>query len=554
LAKHDRVTKLPNQYSLYEQVEKYTKDVELDDFALLYVNINNFDVLSNYLGHQVTDELLVTVANKLTTCLAEKDYVAKVDNSAFILLIPNYKDKDVIFDLAEQINDQLMDVIQVEEYEIYLMISIGISFYPENGDIPLTLIENAYSALYHAKKITERNYQIYSTEKDIQAHKKYMLERELRKALQEKEFTLYYQAQVSAKCGQIVSVEALIRWNHQDWGLVSPKEFIELAEEKHLIHHIGNWVIEEVCKQIKAWQEASLKVVPVAINVSPIQILKTDFVHGIETVLKNYDIDPAMIEIEITESILLKNEHKIKEDLRRLQELGIKIALDDFGTGYSTFHYLQQFDMNKIKIDQSFIQHIMQNDTYETKEAAIVSSFLHLAKGLDITVVAEGVESYEQLEFLRQHECDLVQGYIYSQAIEAEKFAVLLQDGYLTPKKRKKFIKPPEERRKYFRYRFPDHVIAQMEIIEVNHRQVNMGTATILVENISVGGLRFLSTLRLPINKNIKLKFHIILLGIDYELVGSLVYINEEIDDIFSYGVSFSINEGEKNRLSQTIN
>jgi len=172
LAKHERVTKLPNQYRLYEQVEHYTTDNQIADFALLYIEINNYDVLSNYLGYQVTDELLVTVVAELTTRLDDNDFLAKVDNSAFILLVPNYKQKTVIFDLAEEITDRLMDVIQVDEYEIYLVVSIGISFYPENGDVPLTLIENAYSALYHAKKITERNYQIYSTEKDIQSHKK----------------------------------------------------------------------------------------------------------------------------------------------------------------------------------------------------------------------------------------------------------------------------------------------------------------------------------------------------------------------------------------------
>lgn len=554
LAKHDRVTRLPNHDSFYDRLQAYTRDEKVADIALLYINLNNYTVLSNYLGYQLMDETLVTAKDRLMTCMEEGDYLAKVDDSAFILLVPNYQDKAGIFQLSEQVIDSLMDVIQIDEYEIYLTVSIGISFYPENGELPLTLIENAYSALYHAQKITEANYQIYSTEKDIQSHKKFMLERDLRKALENNEFELYYQAQISPRVGRLKSVEALIRWNHQDWGVVSPQEFIELAEETHLIHHIGNWVIEEVCKQIKSWQKKSLAVIPVAINISPIQILKTNFVDGIVAALEAHDIAPSLIEIEITESVLLKDEQKIIEDLQNLRKLGVKITLDDFGTGYSTFHYLQKLDIDKIKIDQSFIHQIMQNDTYETKEAAIVSSFLHLAKGLDIKVVAEGVETYEQLEFLQQHECDLVQGYIYSQAIEAEKFEKLLQEQYIKPQKRKKFVKPLHERRKYFRYIFTNPVIAQMEIIEVNHRKVNMGAATILLENISLGGLRFLSTLRLPINKNIKLAFHITILGHEYSFIGSLVYINEEVENIFSYGVSFEISEGEQNRLSRTIN
>lgn len=554
LAKNDALTALPNYNGLYEKLDELMQNDDTKTFALFYVGLDNFNWVTDYLGYQITEVALKNIANRLIAILPPKGYLARTDNDSFVFIIPNFKNKDFINQLAEKIIKTIENQIMVEEYELFISSSIGISFYPDNGDNKLILLENARTALYHAKKLGKNNYQIYSFDRDISSHKKYVLERDLRKAIQNEDFEIYYQPQVNPNSGVIEGAEALIRWNHKDWGVVSPAEFIPIAEEKHLIHHIGNWVIRTVCKQLQTWRNEGYTLYPISINISPIRFLKPGIVEVVKKELEHYQIPAKYLEIEITESILLQNEKNVSETLNALKELGIRIALDDFGTGYSSFHYLQKFNLDTLKIDKIFIQNLDSEDTSNIKEAAIVSSFLHLAKGLNMKVVAEGVEEYEQMEFLKQKECDLIQGYLYSKPVPVDKFEQMMKVRYLKPTKQKKYIKPEKERRKYFRFVFPFHLLAKMNITEVNERKVSLGYGTILVENISLGGIRFLSTLRLPVTSNIKLNFKLKLMNECFNIDGSLVYQNEEKPEIFSYGVSFSMTGEEQDELAEVIN
>lgn len=554
LAKYDPLTTLPNLSSLNEKIEKWILQGNIQSFALFYIDIDNFRTVNDSLGTEVGDGILKFSANRLRSLLPQKSYLAKVDSDAFVCLVPNYNDKDDIFILAENIMKNIGKKQVIHSYELYVTASIGISFYPDNATDRITLLNAAHTALYHAKRLGKNNYQIYSFDRDIGTHKKYLLEKDLRKAIECEEFEIHYQPQIDPKSGTIRSAEALIRWNHDEWGVVSPAEFIPLAEEKHLIHHIGDFVIRTVFQDLKVWKERELELFPISINVSPLRFLKHGLVQTLKDLLASTDIPAKYIQLELTESSLLEYDQLISHTLKDLKQLGIKIAIDDFGTGFSSFYYLQKYDFDTLKIDKSFIQ-TLEPETYsETKEAQIVSSLLYLGKQLNMTVVAEGVEEYEQLDFLIQKECDLIQGYIYSKPVSANTFEKMLRAKYLKPVKQKKYVKPKIERRSFYRFTFLHCLPAKMRITKMNDRNLSIGTATVLIENLSIGGARFLSTLRIPVISSMKLNFEFTIMKQTFNLDGYLTYIQEEMGEVFAYGVSFNILEGERDRLATVIN
>src|SRR5690625_499320 len=282
LAKYDPLTTLPNHHTLFEKLDSFISNDLISSFALFYLDLDNFNWINGSLGYQIGDIVLQKTANRLISIVPKDGYLAKLNNNEFIIVIPNYLSKEATFYFAEEVMDRIAEPINVKEYELHVTASIGISFYPENGDDKLNILENARTALYHAKNLGKNNYQIYAFDRDISSHKKYMLEQDLRQAIQKEEFELYYQPQVNPKSGTIIGTEALIRWNHKEWGAIPPDDFIPIAEERHLIHEIGDWVIKHVCKQLDKWRKQGLTLLPVAINVSPIRFLKP----GIVDVLK----------------------------------------------------------------------------------------------------------------------------------------------------------------------------------------------------------------------------------------------------------------------------
>ncbi|MFA1822258.1 EAL domain-containing protein [Virgibacillus oceani] len=549
-ATHDTLTLLPNQRSLYEKVDTLCEN-DKNQFALFYIDLDRFNVINDSLGYQIGDKVLINVANRLISILPENGYAARLGSNDFIIIIENYKYKEAIFSFAEKMITTIRERLTVKEYELHITTSIGISFYPEDGANKLTLIESAHSALYHAKQQGRNNYQIYSFSRDISSYKKYMLEKDMRKAIENEEFEIYYQPQVNAGSGIIESAEALIRWNHEEWGLVSPGEFIPLAEENHLIHHISDWVIKEVCSQLGKWKEQGLALRPIAINISPIRFLKKGLVDIVREQLMLHQIPAKYLEFEITEGSLLKREENVLSTMAALKELGVSIAFDDFGTGYATLNYLREFQPDTIKIDQVFVQ---TNEDQEEMDKAIISAVLHLANSLNVKTVAEGVEEYEHYEFLKQKECGFIQGYLFSEPVPLETFEKMLETGYLKPNKRKYNIDPEDERRDYYRLEFPNSVLGEMGIKEVNKRKVDLGQAQILIEDISLGGLKIYSSLKLPINTNMKLRFIFKLLGETFELNGSLVWKNEGKGSTYYYGVKFDLSVIDEDRLAEVIN
>lgn len=550
IASYDSLTGLRNQKSLYGELDLLCE--KENPFAVLYLDIDRFNLINDSVGHQIGDQVLKSIATRLTSIIPSGGYIARINSDNFIIILKQYVDKNSIFRLAEKIMNQIKKPLVIDEYELFITTSMGIVFFPEDGSENLKLLENAHAALKHAKKRGKNNYQIYASSRDISSYKKYVLEKDMRKALVNEEFEIYYQPQVDTNRGTILGAEALLRWKHDEWGMVSPGEFIPLAEENHLIHPMTDWVIREICKQLRDWKNRGFTLQPISINISPIRFLKKGLVDYVKKQLEHYQIPAKYIVFEITEGFLLKKEATVLSTIKALRNLGIKIALDDFGTGYSSLYYVKEFDVDIVKIDKAFIDPM---DGQHKKEMAIVSSILHLAKGLELDVIAEGVEEYEQYVFLKQKECELIQGYLFSAPVPLKEYEKMMATRILKPS-RYKFNRlfDMAERRKYYRLEFPHPVLGEMTILEVKGKKVSLGATKVLIEDVSLGGLKILSSLKLPINADIKYQYKFKLMKELFEVEGILKWKNEDRDDTFIYGVEFQLDYRNEEQLARIVN
>lgn len=549
-ATHDPLTTLPNQRSLYEKLDELCSSEQINQFAVLHLDLDRFILINNSFGYDIGDLVLKKVVKKLKTMIPKDAFISRMGNNDFILVTNNYRSKQKVFQLAKKLMTEIEEPLEIHTHKIYITTSIGISFFPDDGHDKIELLRSAHAALYRAKGLDKSNYQLYSFSKDITSYKKYMLELDLREAIKNEEFELYYQPQIKPETGDIQGAEALIRWHHKEWGLVSPDEFIPLAEENHLIKEIDKLVIKKVCTQLRNWINSGYTIQPISINISPARFMEKGLVELVKDQLAIHQIRAEFLIIEITESSPLKSEESVVNTINQLRQLGIKIAIDDFGTGYSSLQYLRDFPADIIKIDQLFIQSI-QTDSIQ--DSAIIASIFHLAKGLGLKIVAEGVEEYEQLEFLKQNNCDQIQGYLFSKPVPNNTFRTMLKTGYITPTKPQPFETPKYDERSLFRLQLPTHMIAEISIIEISNHPINLGRIQILVENISVNGLKILSSLNLPVNSTIKFKFFIHLIGEEFELGGQLIWKNETKRNTFHYGGEFFINKTVKKQLKVII-
>lgn len=549
-AKHDMITNLPNYYSLHEKLDSLMGNLKIERFAILYLNLDNFYWIVNYLGHEMGDKVLKKMAVRLKSLCPVNGFLAKEKGDSFIFIIENYENEKALIEHVNKIMKSVSQKLVIDDYEFNITTSIGISLYPKHATEKLKLFEHAYSALHYAKKLGKNNYQIYSYQQDLNAHKRYTLEKDLRQAIDHNELLIYYQPQVNPNTNTLIGAEALLRWNNPTWGLLQPDDFMSIAEDKHLLNKIYDWQIRHILKQFHDWKEAKIPLYPISINVSPVQLLQLDMVETLSELLEEYDISPKYIILEITEGSPLQQNEYFISTIRKLKNLGIRIAIDDFGTGFSTFQYLQTFDFDIIKIDKEFIKNLTSNNT---KEAAIVSSFLHLASSLDIEVVAEGVETYEQLQFLHQKQCHAIQGKIFSKPLTEDEFRKLMIRRVITPVVTKSQQEGQNDR-KFYRFEFTFPISGKMYITEIAEKQTNIGYANILITNVSIGGIRIISNFKIPVVSELKLKFEFNIMGKVFHLNGSLVYQEEERNGLYSYGVSFNIPEVEQDKLAKVIN
>lgn len=409
---HDALTGLPNRVLFAERLDQALTDARRsqESLAVMFMDLDKFKTINDTLGHSVGDELLKEVANRLQHCLRGGDTVARWGGDEFTLLLAKIRTIADATRTAQRILDAFKEVVKIDHHEIYINASIGIACFPDDGQEAEVLLQNADVALYQCKEQGRGIFQVYDADMNSEATELFALQNNLRHALERQEFMLYYQPQINLQSGEITGLEALIRWQHPEQGLVSPATFIPLAEESDLIVQIGKWVLEVACQQVVEWQQITGLPLTISVNLSARQFYDPTLVETISQVLSQTQLDPKYLELEITETIAIKNISLAQQVLKQLQGMGIKIAMDDFGTGFSSLNYLTQLPLDTLKIDQSFIKRL----TSDAKELEVINAVLSLGRGLHLSVVAEGVDTPEQLELLKSLKCETVQGFLIS--------------------------------------------------------------------------------------------------------------------------------------------
>ena len=425
MAFFDILTDLPNRMMFEEQLQKEIEHARAEGqkLAVMFMDLDRFKMINDTFGHGIGDRLLQAVAERLNSCVQRDHAFARISGDEFTLILPNLAVAEDAIHVAQHILDTLERPFMLEGNELFITTSIGISLYPSDGLDIESLVKNADTAMYRAKEQGRNNYQLYRTAMNEHIIQRVTMETDLRKALERGEFELYYQPQVNVRSRNLIGLEALVRWNHPTRGMVSPSEFIPLAEETGLIVPLGEWVLQTACQQVKHWQGNGFHNMRAAVNLSARQFQRDDLVGTVERVLKETGLDPKCLDLEITESVTMHNVDRAIVTLNELKNLGIHISLDDFGTGYSSLSYLKHFPIHMLKIDQSFVRDI----TTDPDDAAIATSIIAMAHSLKLNVIAEGVETEEHREYLLQQGCAEMQGYLFSPPLPVAKLEEWLE-------------------------------------------------------------------------------------------------------------------------------
>jgi diguanylate cyclase (GGDEF)-like protein/PAS domain S-box-containing protein len=427
LAQHDSLTDLPNRVLLNDRMNEAMSLAHRHQrqLAVLFLDVDRFKHINDSLGHMIGDRLLQSIARRLLSCVRASDTVSRQGGDEFVVLLSEVAHARDATVCADKILEVLRSPHQIDQHEVHVTASIGIVTYPEDGTDVDTLMKHADFAMYHAKDNGRDNRQFFKRDLNKLALARQSLENALRRALERAELVLHYQPKLNLQNGAIVGVEALIRWHHPEFGLVPPADFIPIAEESGLIVPIGRWVIAEACHQAQAWQDIGLAPIRIGINISAVELRANDFVQFMNRILAETGLDSRLLELELTETFLMQDSTSTSAVLHALKALGLHLALDDFGTGYSSLNHLKRFPIDTLKIDRSFVQGITTN----ADDAGIVAAVISMGSHLQMRVVAEGIETSEQLLFLQDHECLFGQGYYFSQPVNARECTQLLRQG-----------------------------------------------------------------------------------------------------------------------------
>ena len=424
MAQHDALTELPNRVLLMDRLKQALARAHWHErlVAVLFIDIDRFKTINDTLGHDAGDRLLQALSERLSASVREGDTVARFGGDEFVILLDDVGlDKDIVA-IAQKVLETLAPPFDIDSQSLYVTASIGISLYPNDGEDSGTLLRNADIAMYRAKDLGKNTYQFYSADMSARAFERLTLESSLRHAIERQEFRLYYQPQIDNASGAILGVEALLRWQHPDFGLVPPAEFVPLLEETGLIVTVGEWVFNSACQQLCAWHAAGWPTLRMAVNLSPRQFQSTGLALMVERGLDAVGCDPEFIELEITENLLLRHDATTLETLDALRALGVRLAIDDFGTGYSSLSYLRRYSIDTLKVDRSFV-HDVPGDA---DDCALASAIIVLAQSLYLDVIAEGVETEAQREFLQERGCQVMQGNLFSRPLPADELTALL--------------------------------------------------------------------------------------------------------------------------------
>ncbi len=428
LSFYDFLTNLPNRRSSSNQLEQLIRNAgKFEKIAIIYLDLDRFKNINDSLGHHIGDQLLKLVAGRLNDIISNNGIVARLGGDEFAIILPDIKNLEDVEQIAESISTSFSEPLIVDDYDLFVTSSMGISIFPDDGQTVDALFMNADVAMYRAKEQGRNKYEFYDSAMNSFSIDKLKIETALQKALENDEFFLTYQPKICIETNEINGMEALIRWVHPTIGIVSPVDFIPIAEEIGLINEIGKWVLKTACRQNKVWQEQGLPPMKVAVNISARQFQHDDFIKTISAILKETELEVKWLELEITESTAMSYAEETIKKLNELNEMGIAVAIDDFGTGYSSLSYLKLFPIKSLKIDRSFIKDIEKN----TGDLAIAKSIITLGRALNFEVIAEGVENEQQLDILKRENCDTFQGYYFSPPVPAEKFETMLLEVQL---------------------------------------------------------------------------------------------------------------------------
>ncbi len=432
LAYRDVLTGLPNRLLLHDRFEQAMAyaDRAATKVALLFLDLDNFKTINDSLGHTIGDTLLKKIAALLGECVRDTDTISRQGGDEFLIVLPDLHSTDAITPILLKIRDRLQTPIEIDGNELSTSVSIGVAIYPDDGASFDTLLKKADTAMYRAKDAGRNSYRFFDEQMNVEAVEHLTMKNGLRRALARDEFVLHYQPQIDLASGAVVGVEALLRWNHPELGLVAPARFIPVAEESGLIVPIGEWVMHEACRQAVAWKNAGLPPLVMAVNLSAVQFKRGDVEQTVTRALQQSGFNPSYLELELTESILIHNTESVLATVQRLKLLGVKLSIDDFGTGYSSLSYLKRFAVDKLKIDQSFIRDLAT----DPDDAAIIRAIIQMARSLNLKTIAEGVENIGTLEQLRIFNCDEAQGYHFARPMPAEELARRLAGDLASPR------------------------------------------------------------------------------------------------------------------------
>ncbi|SMB31231.1 Sensory box/GGDEF family protein (fragment) [Sterolibacterium denitrificans] len=426
LAYHDALTGLPNRQLAKDRLDHAVAYAsrEKSGVGVLHLDLDHFKAINDTLGHPVGDGLIKKIADTLRDCVRTTDTIARLGGDEFLIILANVIDPEIISTIATKVQETLGTTFKVQGHDLTTSVSIGIAVYPEDGKDFDSLLKKADTALYKAKASGRNTYQFYTEQMNNEAVEYLKIRNGLRQALINDEFLLHYQPQINLADGKVVGVEALIRWRHPEMGILQPGRFIAIAEESGLIVPMGDWALKHACQQAVEWRKAGLPPIVVAVNLSAIQFQRGDIEKSVVQALNESGHDPQYLELELTESILVQDIEKTLEILKRLKSMGIKLSIDDFGTGYSSLSYLKRFDVDKLKIDQSFVRDMAS----DKNDAAIVHAIIQMARSLNLQVIAEGVEDETLVAMLHGQHCDEAQGYHFARPMAAAAFVEYMEN------------------------------------------------------------------------------------------------------------------------------
>jgi diguanylate cyclase (GGDEF)-like protein/PAS domain S-box-containing protein len=427
-AQHDFLTGLPNRILFNDRVNQAIILAQRHGetkVGVLFLDLDGFKHINDSLGHPIGDKLLQSVAKRLVDCVRGSDTVSRQGGDEFVVLLSEMEQSEDASITARRMLQTVADAHSIDQHDLHVTTSIGVSVYPDDGLDAETLIKNADTAMYHAKENGRQSHQFFKPAMNVRAVERQAIEEHLRRALERQEFALYYQPKINLKTGEITGAEALLRWTHPIRGPLPSAKFVPVAEDCGLILPIGKWVLREACQQARVWLDAGLPPIAVAVSISALELRGENFLEGVFATLKETGLDPNFLELELTESVLMKRAESTESILKSLRASGVKLAVDDFGTGYSSLNYLRSFPLDALKIDQSFVRQI----TTAPDQPTIAKAVIGMGRSLKLRVVAEGVETQAEVAFLQAQECDEAQGYYFSQPVLPQQFAKLLKTG-----------------------------------------------------------------------------------------------------------------------------